>query len=70
MEQVGAAYVGKTSDSQLISSVGPVSFISAVLAGGSAVSYAQGQAMVDGGNGLKAKYTNGATVTDEVSRYW
>jgi len=69
MEQQGASYVGKTTDSQLISSTGMTSFTPVVIVGAQAATYPKGAAMKDSATaGLRERYTNGEVVSaEEVS---
>lgn len=67
METVGFKKVGVTALKELLASTSDAEFISAVLPGGSAVTYAMGTALVNSATaGVKAKYTNATTVTSEA----
>ena len=66
MEQIGAAYVGKTSDSQLIASVSIIECIAATIVGNAAASYTKGLALRNGASGLKVAYTNAVVINDEA----
>ena len=64
MEQVGASYVGKTSDSQLITSTSMCSFTPVVIEGNQAATYPKGAAMInDAATGFKKRYVVGGATT-------
>lgn len=65
-EQLGVSYVGRAAWKQLVNSVSMVEFVSAVLAGGAAVTYLLGTALRNSTTGLMAKYTNAGVITDEA----
>lgn len=66
MEQYGASYVGRTSDSQLISSMSTLELIAATIVGNAAATYTKGLGLRNGANGLKIAYTNAIAVTNET----
>jgi len=66
-EVVGVAAVGSTSISEIMASSAEREVVAAVLAGGSAVTYVKGQALIDSAtNGKAQKYTNATAVNDEA----
>lgn len=67
-EPVGVAKVGQTSTSEIFVNTADTEVISAVLPGGSAVTFTKGTALVDGATaGTKAKYTNATAVNDHAT---
>src|SRR3989337_1679100 len=67
MEPVGISKIGQTSYDSIFVNTADMEAISAVLPGGSAVTYTKGTALVDGATaGTKAKYTNSPVVSDEA----
>ena len=66
-EQVGVSKIGETTFSQIFTNTADQEVISAVLPGGSAVTYPLGTALVDGATiGTKAKYTNAPAIGNEA----